>query len=235
VRHLSFLFLTLFAVACGTESSTPPTTASTPPAAEPATPTTPATPAPPVCTAAANRLCPVDEGANDASFVEFRNRLREAVRSKDEKALLELIDPKVRTSFGDGGGIEEFRAPDSKLLPELAKVLDLGGTFREGMFWAPYVYSAWPESIDAFEHLAAIRDSVPIRSNPSASAPVVATASWSILQLAQGREDGWLRVKTAEGVEGWVAAADVHSPVGYRAGFSKRSGKWLMEAFVAGD
>jgi len=42
-------------------------------------------------------------------------------------------------------------------------------------------------------------------------------------------------VKTSGGVEGWVAAADVYSPIGYRAGFSNRTGEWKLEALVAGD
>lgn len=44
-----------------------------------------------------------------------------------------------------------------------------------------------------------------------------------------------LLVRTANGQEGWVRGSDVRSPIDYRAGFSKRSGQWKLEAFVAGD
>jgi hypothetical protein len=67
----------------------------------------------------------------------------------------------------------------------------------------------------------------------------VATVDWAILELQPSADAPpsreWLRVKTPDAVEGWVHADDVHSPVGYRAGFSKRSGRWLLEALVAGD
>ena len=190
------------------------------------------------CTAAPHRLCPKDDGPGHAEFDAFRRELATAVQEKNEAKLLKLIDPKIRTSFGDDGGIDEFRrtwrtsSPDSALWNVLARLLGLGGTLRDGMFWAPYVYSAWPDSIDAFENVAAIRAGVPIRKEPSPDAPIVETVDWSILQLMPGTQlnQPWLHVKT-----GYVRAEDVYSPIGYRAGFSRRSGRWLMEALVAGD
>lgn len=204
-----------------------------------ATSTEPAEPATPACTPASGRLCPVDEAASDPTFAAFREQLRDAVQRRDEAKLLELVDPKIRTSFGDGGGIDAFK----KSLPwnELGKVLPLGGSFRgEGndrSFWAPYVYANWPESIDAFEHVAAIRADVPVRASAATDAATVATVSWDLLRIVlnAGNNREWTRVKTADGHEGWVSAADVHSPIGYRAGFMKRDGQWRMNAFVAGD
>ena len=107
-------------------------------------------------------------------------------------------------------------------------------------FWAPYVYSNWPESMDAFEHVAAVRAGVALHATPAANAPRVATVDWEILKrMPKKTEDGqageWIKVKTANGVEGWVATTDVYSPIGFRAGFSKRSGQWKLEALVAGD
>lgn len=192
----------------------------------------PATPA--ACTAAPRRLCPVDEASRDESFATFRRELAAAVEQNNEARLLTLVDPAVRTSFGGDGGHAAFKSHWKDA--QLDKILRLGGTFRgrgdEASFWAPYVYSAWPEGVDAFQHVAAIRAGVPIRRNPSADAETVATVDWAILEVrpseSQSRE--WVRVK-----EGWVHADDVHSPVGYRAGFSKRSGRWLLDALVAGD
>ncbi|HEY0140674.1 MAG TPA: hypothetical protein VGF48_07250 [Thermoanaerobaculia bacterium] len=42
-------------------------------------------------------------------------------------------------------------------------------------------------------------------------------------------------VRTLGGKEGWVRTSDVRTPIGYRAGFSKRYGAWKMDALVAGD
>lgn len=190
----------------------------------------PATPA--ACTPAPRRLCPVDEASRDASFDAFRRELAAAVEQNNEARLLTLVDPAVRTSFGAEGGHAAFKGKWQ--VANLAKLLRLGGTFRgrgdEASFWAPYVYSAWPEDIDAFQHVAAIRAGVPIRRNPAADAEVVTTVDWAILELQPSESRDWVRVK-----EGWVHADDVYSPVGWRAGFSKRSGRWLLNALVEGD
>jgi hypothetical protein len=227
--------LTLFVCCSNREATTDTAVAAT----TAATTTESATPATPTCTSAPGLLCPVDEAASDPSFAAFREQLRDAVQRRDEAKLLELVDPNIRTSFGDGGGIDAFK----KSLPwnELGKILPLGGSFRgEGndrSFWAPYVYASWPESIDAFEHVAAIRADVPVRASAATDAATVTTVSWAILRIVQdaGNNREWMRVKTADGHEGWVSAADVHSPIGYRAGFMKRDGQWRMNALVAGD
>ena len=200
------------------------------------------------CTAAVGRLCPVDEGSRDASFAAFRTSLTEAVAAKDEARLLAFVDPKIRTNFGGGGGTGDFKtqwktsSPDSPLWQELASILEHGGTFRgegqEQSFWAPYVYASWPDEVDAFEHVAAVGAGVPIRAEPKPDAEVVTTVDWAILSLPRVNTpppDGWQRVKTTDGREGWVQKDDVRSPIGYRGGFSKRSGSWKMDALVAGD
>lgn len=200
------------------------------------------------CKPAPDVLCPADNASTDPSFEEFRRRLAAAVRAKDEAQLLALIDPNIRTSFGDSGGLAAFRgdwdpsAPGSRIWTELGKVLALGGTFRgeepNRSFWAPYVYSTWPDSVDAFQYVAAVRRDVPIRTERSPAAPVIETVSWAILELMPRSSPGdgeWVHVKSPAGKAGWVLAADVHSPVGYRAGFAKSGGDWKMNAFVAGD
>jgi len=204
-------------------------------------------PAPEACAPAPNRLCPVDDAAKDPSFDAYRQQLRAAVQQRDEAKLLPLIDPAIRTSFGDGGGIDDFKSSLSRTEGSswtvLEKVLSLGGSFRgegeQASFWAPYVYSNWPESIDPFQYVAAIRKGVFLRTTPAAAAHTVGTADWAILELLPADTPpstrNWLHVKTADGQEGWVHTSDVHSPVGYRAGFNKMNGQWKMTAFVAGD
>lgn len=266
MRRLAPLFcatavvlVVVLAIGCR-EQTTTETTATTTMATETVTsattptPTETATPAPPAptevatCTAAAGRLCPVDEGARDASFAAFRTELAAAVAAKDEAKLLALVDPAIRTNFGGGGGTGDFKAQwktssaDSPLWRELASILEHGGAFQgEGQdqsFWAPYVYAVWPDEVDAFEHVAAIRAGVPVRAEPKPDAEVVSTVDWAILGLPRvntAPPTGWQRVKTSDGREGWAQKDDVRSPIGYRAGFSKRSGTWKMDALVAGD
>ena len=226
----------LLLLSCAKEAPEPPAPTPSPAATTSTTEAVTVT-----CTAAAGRLCPVDEGPRDATFLAFREALKDAVNRKDEARLLELVDPAIRTNFGGGGGHDDFRnqwktsSPDSERWRELTQIITLGGTFKETSFWAPYVYSAWPDAVDPFEHVAAIRAGVPIRSEASQQASVVTEVDWEILRVLPGTNAAWKHVKTSGGQEGWALASDVRSPIGYRAGFSKRSGAWKMEALVAGD
>ena len=220
-------------------------TASEPPPTASATTTTTETNAPaqpPVGIPAVTgpKLLPVDEAPADPSLVAYREELLAAVRRRDVDAVVALSDPNVRTSFGDDGGAEELRRKlqDGALMNDLEQILPLGGKFtgpeNQRTFWAPYVYSAWPDRHDAFQSLAVIGENVPLRDEPDANARVLAMLSHDIVGHEK-REGDWFRIKTADGRTGWVEKSSVVSPVGYRAGLSKVDGQWRMRALVAGD
>jgi|SRR6185295_5525677 len=212
-----------------------------------------ATSAPPATTSAAEpaaprvngpKLMPLDAATDDPALVAYRDALLSAVKSHDIEAVIALVDPKIRTSFGGGGGAGNLR--HSLEQPgnwnDLEQVLSLGGTFQgEGAdrsFWAPYVYSAWPEAHDAFASLAVVAADVPLHETPDPNGPVVATLSYDIVTIADQpttKPGAFRQVKTADGHTGWVESSKVRSPVGYRAGFLKQDGKWRMNALVAGD
>src|SRR5688572_14099050 len=52
---------------------------------------------------------PVDEAAQDASFLEFRTKLIEAAERKDAVFILSILDPKINLSFGGDAGIADFK------------------------------------------------------------------------------------------------------------------------------
>jgi hypothetical protein len=191
------------------------------------------------------KLMPVDEATSDPSLVAFRDELLAAVRRRDADAVVALADPKIRTSFGGGGGAADFKRNLAQpgVWEDFELLLTQGGKFvGEGAgrsFWAPYVYSAWPDAHDAFASLAITGEKVPLYESADKNSRVIATLSYDIVQRAgdTGRDiDEWQNVKTADGHTGWVEARSVRSPVGYRAGFLKnKEGKWQINALVAGD
>jgi hypothetical protein len=204
--------------------------------------TAPAAPAAPKVTGP--KLLPVDEASSDPSLVAFRDELLAAVRRRDTKAVAAMADPKIRTSFGAGGGADAFRnaLEQPGMWEDFELLLTQGGKFvgegPERSFWAPYVYSAWPEEKDAFEFLAITGENVPLHESADAASAVIATLSHDIVgREGQPRRDGgaWQHVKTADGHTGWVETRSVRSPIGYRAGFLKSGGKWKLNALVAGD
>src|SRR5215208_1023392 len=56
------------------------------------------------------KLLPADEAARDPGLFSFHAQLQAAVARRDSDALLAMVDPRIRTSFGDSGGIEAFRS-----------------------------------------------------------------------------------------------------------------------------
>lgn len=196
-----------------------------------------------------NKLLPVDEASSDPSFAAFRETLKGIVRRKDTEALIAVIDPKIRASFGAENGLPAFRKmwkldqPDSKLWTELEEVLRLGGSFKtppDGpkVFWAPYTFSNFPEDgPDAFSTLIVTESDVPLKSEARASAKTLGTLSHDLVQIASGdRHDGdWRRILTSTGVSGYLPNAKVRSHIDYRVGFEKKNEKWTLTIFVAGD
>ena len=197
----------------------------------------------------APKLPPVDEA--DPLFRAFRDSTLAALARRDTTFLYGIVSPDIRTSFGADGGIADFRRtwamddPDTRLWSELARVLGMGGAFAaDSMFMTPYVYAVWPDSLDAFEFVAVTSPRAAVRSAPGARADTIGTASHSILPLADWRgmpetaaepDTSWAGVVLPDGRTGWLRAEDVHSPVGWRAIFARRDGRWTMTAFVAGD
>lgn len=189
------------------------------------------------------KLNPVDEAARDPEFFAFRAQLQAAVARHDTEAVLAAVDPSIRTSFGTGGGIEEFRkqwklpSADSRLWDELGTVLAFGGAFREGgLFAAPYVYGRWPEPFDSFEHVAVLGTNVRVRAEPGPLGRILTALSFEIVKLAAPAPDSeWTRIKLRDGRTGYISSRYVRSPVDYRALFNKIDGRWRMTAFVAGD
>ena len=195
---------------------------------------------------AAPTLKPVDEGPRNPSFAEFRDSLRAALLRHDADAVLAVVDSNIKTGFGGDDGIAAFerqwhpRAMDSPLWRELGAMLALGGAFdAQGSFVAPYVYSRWPEAIDAFGHVAIVGSGVRVRAQPSLDSAIVGRLSYAIVPIAKGKlrsEDAeWTRVEYVRGHTGFVASRYARSPVGYRAFFTRGAAGWKLVMFLAGD
>jgi len=188
---------------------------------------------------------PVDEAVRQPDFFSFRSRLMVAIARRDTVALYAAIDPRIKTGFGGDDGIAAFKRQwrpgdrASRIWPKLAAILSLGGQFRgEDQFVAPYLYSAWPEKIDAFTHVAVISSRVNVRSAPRASAPLMGMVTFSIVALdpKADRPGGpWRAVRMPNGRTGYVAAEFVRSPVVYRAFFQRGARGWRMALIVSGD
>ena len=192
------------------------------------------------------KLYPVDEGPKDPSFQAFRDKVIEAAKNRDAKFILSILDPNILNSFGGNGGVKGFKEtwkldnPNSELWGLLVEILSMGGSFIKNEFCAPYVYSKFPE-LDAFDHTVIIGEQVRVREQPGLTSPAIAILSYDIVAIADPTEpikkDGhpWIAIKLSTGKTGYVSKQFIRSPIDYRACFTKKNGKWRMNALVAGD
>ena len=195
-------------------------------------------------------LAPADEGVKDKSFALYRSKMQSAIKAKNVKALVKLLDPKIKLNFGGGTGIAAFKSswkpndPTSQIWNVLNLVVNHGGHFNSPtQFAAPYVYSAWPNDIDAFNYAAMTTTDVELRDAPHESRKTVRKLGYEIVEVLQGagkpqhevRDDEWSEVKTGDGKRGFVPSKYYRSSIDYRAVFEKQNGKWRMTVLVAGD
>ena len=191
----------------------------------------------------------VDDGAANAGFAVFRDSLRAVVARRDTAALVATVGEGARLSFGDAaGGPDGLRAmwfagspPGGEpLWAVLGRLLDAGSVEEDGAVTVPYVFGAWPDSVDVFTHVAVVGDRVEARLAGSDTAGVAALVSHAILPVgspASGPATGdYQAVRLPDGTEAFVPAASVMSPVGYRATFfPDEAGAWKLQTLVAGD
>jgi hypothetical protein len=241
----------LIALACGcgapAEDRVQPDSTSHP--AAPPAPAPPAQERLPVVDSGAPVLLPRDEA--DTSFQRFRTRALQALSARDTSFLYGILAPDIKNSFGGDDSIAGFKRiwrmaeGSTAVWDALARVLQMGGRQQgDTTFIAPYVYAFWPDSVDPFEHVAVVTPNATVHEAPAPTARAIGTLSHSVLKLEEWQnlaESGvatdstWARVRLPGGRTGWVRGKHVYSPVGWRAFFVKRDGRWIMQLFVAGD
>ena len=198
-----------------------------------------------VAAAPANRtLVKVDEASKRPDFLAFRGQLQQIVAKRDVQALFRIVHPQIKIGFGGDDGVAAFRRiwrleqGDSELWRELGAILSLGGTFRDAnTFVAPYVFSRWPDDLDAFDYVALTGAGVRVRAGPSIDARPLATLTYALLERGddKGERRPWTPVVLPDGRKGFVSSDFVRSPVDYRAFFNHIDGRWQLTLLVAGD
>jgi hypothetical protein len=199
----------------------------------------------------ARKVLPVDESARGPSFQAFRERLLAALRNRDSAFLVSIIAPDIKFSFGGEEGAKAFRqrwtlaGAQSKIWDVLATILELGGTFTSpDQFWAPYLFTRFPNDLDAYTSGVILTQSAPVRARPPADSPVLKPLSYDIVKMdysgSVSEKDpangyAWLKVQTPGGKAGFVARKDIRSPLDPHACFERKAAGWILTVLVSGD
>ena len=198
------------------------------------------------------QLAPVDEGAADATWPRFKQRLLEALNRRDQKFVLGILDPRIR-NISNRDGAAEFRKlwephdAASQLWIELPKVLFLGSTYVKRSktlveLCAPYVYYKWPDDAPAGASGAVIAKESLVKSRPAAASSTIQTLSYHLVRVLDWEIDDedksskqkWVKIQTAAGA-GFVPEEQIRSPLEYRACFARHGAGWRMTGLEYGE
>lgn len=189
------------------------------------------------------RFAPRDECIAVPGAAAFRAALAEAVRKRDAEALVALAAPEVKLDFGDGAGQAELRRRltgegGAELWRELAALPPLGCAVDRGNLVLPWFFAQDLGGDDPYGMLLVTGERVPLLPKADAEARPVRLLSWALVEPEEGYDEraAFQPVRVAGGgPSGFVDAARLRSPIGYRLIAGRTTVGWKIEAFLAGD
>lgn len=203
------------------------------------------------------QLMPKDDAAADKEFSLFIAKFKKDVKDKKFESLKKSIASDVLYEIESVDGLKGFvktwkldkNPKKSDFWFEMDRILSMGSAYyneEKTAYAYPYLFVTFPADYDSYEYIAVTGKKVNVRKTPDAKAPVVETIDYEIVKpmhiepepkndIIGGIKGTWIMVKTGSGKEGYIFNQFLHSPLGYRAIFEKRDGRWMMTIFLAGD
>ncbi len=191
---------------------------------------------------------PIDEGVNDVQFAEFRRNLIGSIEKRNYEWAIARLAFDIKYSFGDNLSKRDLLKvwelqPQlrDQFFADLLECLKLGGQFKKyddkTYFVAPYVFSAWPEEFDAFEHFAVITVGAKVFAKPDESTTPITTISQTIVRFdVSETAESWHWIEYEPDKWAWIRDKDLRSPIDHRAHFLKNhQDSYVLQSFLAGD
>jgi hypothetical protein len=199
--------------------------------------------------ALARKLPPVDEGDGDASWVQFRSWLQDALQRGDRKALAGIIDPNVLNALEAPRGIETFNklwgldGTDQRLIRDLSAMLQLGSAWYQPkggarLLCAPFVPIKWP--LDDVDPYSNVKEAL-VKDAPSHGAQtlgrlehdIVSVRDWEVADRDGQSQQRWVKIRHGAR-DGFVPDEHIRSAIEYRACFGKSGAGWRLMEYVLG-
>lgn len=181
----------------------------------------------------------------ESSFGKFIEEYRQALLNRDEAYIKAHTHPNVKISFGGHSGwdglvdywsIDDGSEAFYKMMNTTLKYGAVDSSGGQGnAYMAPYVFTDFPEDMDAFTYSVVVGSGVNIRMRPSTESEIVTTATYEVFKVLEQEKDGWVKIQLPDGTRAYVYGTYLWSPIGYRAEFTKVDNTWLLQFFVTGD
>lgn len=185
---------------------------------------------------------PRDECGTIPGARAFRERLAAAVQAHDADAVAAMASPDIRLGFGGEDGAKRFlaqlKAPDGKLMNELAALLPLGCAGSDGGgLTIPWYFQQEVGDVDSYSAMLVTGVDVPLLAEARPGAAASEKISWDLVALTKGLSPGaaYQQVKTASGKTGYIATDKLRSLLAHRLLAVRQGETWKITALVAGD
>ena len=185
------------------------------------------------------KTCLIDEAPRDKDLVEFRDRLRGAVRARDLNRLRPFVHPDFGFEAQNRGREKYFQAhelTDPKSPEWLSLEMDLAGgghLNRPDSFCAPHYACPTPIGVNERVHVILGVD-VAARDRPSPDGRILARLSCDVLRIPNEgippRPDspvGWNSVWLSSGTWAFIPARDAVEPARWLE-IGRIGGKWWL-------
>ncbi|XDD55232.1 SH3 domain-containing protein [Leptospira sp. WS4.C2] len=197
-------------------------------------------------------LKPVDTSREDKDFYSFKQKLEKSVKEKDLKFIESIVDPQISFSFSeDGMGKTRFlnhwkldkNPKNSEFWNVFSQTINLGFTYKDNIWSAPFLFNLTPESIDSYSFSLITGNTVNIRNKPSKNGAILTQLSWEFVKNEYDESNlkpnanepcKWKKVCISDGQVGYICEQYLRSPMDHRVGFSKKNHNWMMIFFVEG-
>jgi hypothetical protein len=187
--------------------------------------------------ASAEKLFPVDTSNQAPGFKEFKQQMRQALKTRDAD-FFRRITKDSKLGFGGARNLDEmFNLTEDRFWHDMALMLDLGGVWEESesSIYYPYVTHVFPDGYHPMETAAITGEGVNVRQEPSVKSHVVDNLSWDIVSVGDDTMDNWTEVTTPSGKQGYVHGDFIYRAVGLRMCLSRGENGWKIDYLVMGD
>lgn len=188
---------------------------------------------------------PNNDVTDSSSFGKFLKDYRKALEERDEAYVKAHTHPNVKISFGGHSGWDglvsywKLDEGNEGFYKMMKTTLSYGAVDTSGglgnAYSAPYMFTDFPDSYDAFQFSVVTGSDVNLRSRPTTDSEVLGQATYEVLKILEEEKDGWVKVQLPDGTRAYIYGKYIWSPVYYRAGFTRVDDTWLLEFFVKGD
>ena len=188
---------------------------------------------------------PKDECLSIEGYFDLRQKFEDVIKRRDAKALLAMVSPSIRWSFGaDSGGkagfAKQWKLETGKASPIWAELdqLERLGCFSQGIDapTMPHVFGQDTGAQSIGQSALVLGPAVNLRAQPTTTSPSLRKINWEeVTTLELSKDELWRKVKTADGKTGYIRRDYLRGDLDYRISFERTDKGWMIDSFVAGD